>query len=180
MKEYFDILNENGEFINEVASREDCHKKGLWHKATVVFVVSTDNKKILLQQRSATKKSWPNLWDITAGGHVLQNELGYQSVIRETKEEIGIDIKKEELEFIGATRSIDTAGIGPNKHYNEYYIVHKDINIDDIKLQTEEVQAVKWFNVEDIKNRINDNFKDLTGKYGCWEYLIKYFEFIEK
>jgi len=111
---------------------------------------------------------------------VLQNELGYQSVIRETKEEIGIDIKKEELEFIGATRSIDTAGIGPNKHYNEYYIVHKDINIDDIKLQTEEVQAVKWFNVEDIKNRINDNFKDLTGKYGCWEYLIKYFEFIEK
>jgi len=57
MKEYFDILNENGEFINEVASREDCHKKGLWHKATVVFVVSTDNKKILLQQRSATKKS---------------------------------------------------------------------------------------------------------------------------
>lgn len=56
MKEYFDVLNENGEFINEVASREECHTKGLWHKAVVVFIISTDNQKILLQQRSASKK----------------------------------------------------------------------------------------------------------------------------
>ena len=27
MNEYFDVLNENGEYINEIASREDCHEK---------------------------------------------------------------------------------------------------------------------------------------------------------
>ncbi len=81
MNEIFDILNENGEYTNEVASREECHKKGLWHKAVVVFILSTDNKKVLLQQRSSTKKLWPNLWDITAGGHVLTGEFGYQAVI---------------------------------------------------------------------------------------------------
>lgn len=178
MNEYFDILNENGEFINEIASRNECHKKGLWHKAVVLFVISTDNKNILLQQRSSMKKAWPNLWDVTAGGHVLKGELGYQSVIRETKEELGIDIAKEELEFIGATRSIDTAGEGPNKHINEYYIVHKDIKIDDITLQKEEVQDIKWFPVKDIIKQINNNYENLTSKIGCWEYLIKYFEFI--
>lgn len=85
MNEFFDVLNENGEYINEIASRDECHKKGLWHRAVVVFIVSNDNKKVLLQQRSSTKKLWPNLWDITAGGHVLSNELGYQAVIREAK-----------------------------------------------------------------------------------------------
>ena len=47
---YFDVLNEKGEYTNRVESREECHKKGLWHKAVVVFIISTDNKKVLLQQ----------------------------------------------------------------------------------------------------------------------------------
>ena len=45
MEEFFDVLNENGEYTNETASREECHKKGLYHKAVVVIILSTDNKK---------------------------------------------------------------------------------------------------------------------------------------
>jgi len=110
MNEIFDVLNENGEFTNQIETREECHNKGLWHRAVVVFIISTDNKKILLQQRSANKKLWPNLWDITAGGHVLTGEFGYQTVIRETKEEIGVDITKNDLEFIGGTKSENISG----------------------------------------------------------------------
>ena len=178
--EYFDVLNEHGEYTNEVASREECHKKGLWHKAVVVFIISPDNKKILLQQRSADKKLWPNLWDITAGGHVLTNELGYQSVIRETEEEIGIKLNKEDLEFIGSTSSINTKGDIINKHYNEYFIDHKNIDIKDIKLQLEEVQDIKWFTKEEVLKKIKNNYEGLTEKFGCWNYLVKYFEIIEK
>ena len=61
MNEYFDVLSSNGEYTNEVASREECHKKGLYHKAVVVFILNEDNTKILLQKRSAHKKLWPNL-----------------------------------------------------------------------------------------------------------------------
>lgn len=180
MNEYFDVLNSNGEYTNEVASREECHKKGLYHKAVVVIVLSTDNKKVLLQKRSANKKLWPNLWDITAGGHVLSGELGYEAVIRETKEEIGIDIKKEELEFIGATTSETIKGDIINRHFNEYFIVHKDIDINDITLQEEEVQDIKWLEKEEVIRKIKNNYEDLTEKIGCWNYLMKYFEIIEK
>ncbi len=176
MIEYFDVLNEKGEFTNLVKSREECHKEGLWHKAVVVFIISTDNKRVLLQQRSSNKKLWPNLWDITAGGHVLKGEFGYQTVIRETKEEIGIDIDKKDLEFIGCTTSENISGDIINRHFNEYYIVHKDINIKDIVLQKEEVQDIKWFDKEEVIKRIKNNYKDLTGKDGCWNYLLKYFE----
>ena len=176
MNELFDVLDENGEFTNQIETREECHNKGLWHKAVVVFIISLDNKRVLLQQRNANKKLWPNLWDITAGGHVLNGEFGYQTVIRETKEEIGIDITKNDLEFIGSTRSENISGNIINRHFNEYYIVHKDLDINDIVLQEDEVQNIKWFDKEEVISRINDNYKDLTGKVGCWNYLLKYFE----
>ena len=176
MAELFDVLDENGEFTNQVETREECHKKGLWHKAVVVFILSMDNKKVLLQKRSASKKLWPNLWDLTAGGHVLTGELGYQSAIRETKEEIGIDITKSDLEFIGASRSENISGNIINRHFNEYYIVHKDLDINDIVLQEDEVQDIKWIDKDEVINRINDNYRDLTDKVGCWKYLLKYFE----
>ena len=176
MSEFFDVLNEWGEYTDKVESREVCHKNGLWHRAVVVFILSTDNKKVLLQQRSSSKKLWPNLWDITAGGHVLTGELGYQSAIRETKEEIGISIDKNELTFIGATTSENKSGDIINRHFNEYYIVHKDVDIKDVVIQKDEVQDIKWFDKEEVIRRISNNYEDLTDKIGCWNYLLKYFE----
>ncbi len=176
MSEFFDVLNENGEYTNTIASREECHEKGLWHKAVVVFILSEDNSKVLLQKRSATKRLWPNLWDITAGGHVLAGEFGYQSVIREAEEEIGVKLDKNSLEFIGATTSVNLKGDIINKHFNEYYVAHSDIDIKDVVLQKEEVQDIKWFSKEEVIARIKNNYEELTDKKGVWNYLLKYFE----
>ena len=96
MEEYFDVLNNKGDYTGKIESREKCHKEGLWHKAVAVFVINSKGQ-VLLQRRSPNKKMWPNMWDITAGGHVLSGEFGFQSIIRECKEEIGI------MKLIGAT-----------------------------------------------------------------------------
>ncbi len=178
--EYFDVIDSHGDFTNEIASRKECHEKGLWHKAIVVQIISTDNKRVLLQKRSANKRMWPNLWDVSSGGHVLTGELGYQAGIREAKEELGVDLKRDELEFIGATTSENIQKDIINRHYNEYYIVHKDIDLNDITIQEDEVQEVKWFNVEELKKRVNNNFEELTDKVELWHYLIKYFDFFLK
>ena len=45
-----------------------------------------------------------------------------------------------------------------------------------LNLQKEEVQDIRWFDIEDLKIRINNNYEGLTGKYGCWNYLLKYIE----
>lgn len=179
MEEKFDVLNKFGEYTGEVATRSECHEKGLWHRAVVVFIISTDGKRVLLQQRSSNKKLWPNLWDITAGGHVLSSELGYQAVIREAKEEIGIDINTNQLLFIGSTTSTNISGNIINNHYNEYFVVKSDVSVDKIVLQEEEVQDIKWFTKEEIIERINNNYEGLTDKVGCWNYLMKYFEIME-
>lgn len=176
MNELFDVLNEHGEYIGEVASRELAHAKGLWHKAVVVFIINS-KQEILLQKRSATKKLWPNLWDITAGGHVLSGEFGYQAAIREAKEEIGITISLADLTFIGSTISHVVKGDMIDNHFNEFYIVHQDVDLESIILQEEEVQDVRWFSKEEFLTRFHQECDGLTEKIGCWNYLEKYFEF---
>ena len=52
MEEKFDVLNEQGEFTGKVSTREECHKKGLWHRAVYAFIID-DNQNILLQKRES-------------------------------------------------------------------------------------------------------------------------------
>jgi len=178
MEEYFDVLNEKGEYIGKTETRERCHKEGLWHKAVAVFIINS-RKQVLLQRRSATKKLWPNMWDITAGGHVLAGEFGFQSIIRECKEELGIDLNKEDITFIGTSISTNIKSNIINNHFNEYYIVNKEIDETKLQLQKEEVSEVKWIEKDEIIKKIKDNYNGITDKEGCWEYLIKYYEWLD-
>ena len=146
--ENFDVLNEMGEFTNEIASREECHKKGLYHKAVVVFIINSKNE-VLIQQRSSNKKLWPSKWDITAGGHVDAGEFGYEAVIRETKEEIGIDITEKDLLFIGSTIS-----------HNE----QKDI------IKTEKIIYGSWLPSTNYIVDENWNFELYVGN-DCYLYI---------
>ena len=179
MDEMVDVLTETGKFTDNVEMKQLCHKKGLWHKAVAVFIINSKNQ-VLLQKRSKNKKMWPDMWDISAGGHVLAGEFGFQAIIREIKEELGLSVKKEEIIFIGCSTSINKKGDILNKHFNEYYIVTKDIDEKNLSLQKEEVSEVKWINKEEIIERIKNNYDGITDKEGCWEYLIKYYEWLEK
>ena len=109
MEEKLDVLNERGEFTGEIATREECHKKGLWHRCVYAFVIDK-NSNILLQKRSANKKLWPNLWDVTVGGHVLAGEFGRQALIRECKEELGIDINDNDIKYLVGSCSANKKG----------------------------------------------------------------------
>lgn len=173
--EYFDVLNEYGEFTGQIETREVCHEKGLWHRAIYAFIFNK-NGDVLLQKRSANKKLWPNLWDITAGGHVLAGEFGYQALIREMKEELGVDVSKDEIMYLVGSTSTNVKGDIINNHFNECYIVTKDIDISKIKLQEEEVSDIKWFSKQEILERINNNYDGITDKTGPWNFLKRYYE----
>lgn len=178
MEEYFDVLNEKGEYTGEIETREKCHKCGLWHKAVTIFIINS-KEQVLLQKRSPYKKMWPNMWDITAGGHVFTGEFGYQSAMRECKEELGIELNKSDITFIGVSTSNNVKGDIIDKHFNEYYIVNKELDETKLRLQKEEVSEVKWINKNEIIDRIKDNYSEITDKQGCWEYLVKYYEWLD-
>ena len=172
MEEKFDVLNELGEFTGRIATREECHKEGLWHRAVYAFIID-ENQNILLQKRSKNKKLWPNMWDVTVGGHVDSGEFGRQALTREVKEELGIDINDNDIKYLVGSTSINEQGDIINKHYNECYLITKNISISDITIQENEVSEVRYFSKDEILKRINNNYEGLTNKTGAWNFLKK-------
>ncbi|WP_233522994.1 NUDIX domain-containing protein [Peribacillus saganii] len=59
------------------------------------------------QLRSEEKKDFPSLFDISAAGHILANET-VEDGIREVKEELGIDISMNDLEYVGVIKDSNT------------------------------------------------------------------------
>ena len=178
MEELVDVLNEKGMYTGKIESREKCSKEGLWHKAVCAFIINSKGQ-VLLQKRSANKKTWPNMWDVTAGGNVLAGEFGFQAIIRECKEELGIQLNKSDMIFIGSSISSNVRGNIINNYFNEYYIVNKDVDETTLKLQEEEVSEVRWIDKNEIIERIKNNYNGITDKEGCWEYLVKYYEWAD-
>lgn len=178
MSEYFDVLDEDGNYIGRIETREKCHKEGLVHKAVAAFIINSKNQ-VLLQKRSKEQRMWPNMWDLSSGGHVDKGEFGFQAIKREVKEELGIEINKNEITFIGSSFSTNIKGDIINKHINEYYIVKKDIDEKSLKLQEKEVSEVRWIEKDEIIKRIKNNYDGITDKSGAWNYLIKYYEWSE-
>ena len=170
MDERFDVLNKYGQFTGKTATRSECHKKGLWHRAVYAFIVDKDFN-ILLQKRSATKDLWPNKWDVTIGGHVDAGELGRQAIIRECKEELGLDIQDNEIKFLVSSTSVYKKEGYYNKHYDEGYLIIKKVDTKELKINKDEVSDIKYFKADEILDRVNNNYNGLTEKVISWQIL---------
>ena len=167
MNEKIDVLNELGEFTGDVATIDECQSTGYWHRAVYAFIID-QNSNVLLQKRSKDKKLWPGKWDVTVGGHVRTGEFGRQAVIRECKEELGLEIADDDIKYIVGTTSVYNKNGYINNHYDECYLILKQIDTKFLKLQKDEVEDVKFFTCEDLINRINNNYDELTEKEVSW------------
>ncbi|HSJ36707.1 MAG TPA: NUDIX domain-containing protein, partial [Planococcus sp. (in: firmicutes)] len=100
-KEMIAVCDEEG-VAQGIATREEVHKKGLWHDTFHCWIVemTEGTPYIHLQLRSPEKKDFPDLLDISAAGHILAHETVVDGA-REIKEELGIDVKFDELMPLG-------------------------------------------------------------------------------
>ena len=154
--ELLDVFNENNEYLGYSVERSKIHEDNLWHHHVSAWIMNYDGK-ILLQQRALNKKKNPGKWAKT-GGHVDSGETCEESIKREVYEEIGLEVKDNEIENIEIFKSIN-----PNEHYFSYgYIFFTDNKEEDFKLQKEEVNAVKYFSIEEIEQIRKADNKNYT------------------
>ena len=115
----------------------------------VTIFIQNNQKKLLIQKRS---KSKGGKYGITSG-HVQKKEEFIQGAIREIKEELGLKIEENELKLFYTKKD--------NKDEYHLYLLKKDFNIQDLLLQKEEVESVKWCTINEIETLIaNGDFYD--------------------
>lgn len=97
----------------------------------------------LFQQRS--NLVWnPLKWDTSAGGHVNYNEKTLAAAVRESREELGVDLAPEKLEFYARFVRADAL---INLFFYDY-----TGKADDFKFDDQEVAAVKWVKASELED----------------------------
>ena len=156
--EKFELVDENGNKTGKILTYAEASNiinfSHGYYLSVVGVVIINGNNEILLQKRSKLKKSNPGKWGI-CGGKVRINEDSYDAIIRETLEEIGIILEKDELKIIRKALN--------NKIYFTVFYVKKDIDIIDCKLQKDEVEEVKYFKIEELEYLENEGFEWLDN-----------------
>ena len=143
--EYFDVLNKNREHLNYTKLRGTTLKDHEYNQSAEIWIIN--NNKILLTQRSK-EKSHPLMWEIP-GGMTLANETTDVTIIRELKEETNINLDNTDIKLI------DTH-IYKNQ-FIDIYLSYKNIDVNNIKLQKEEVSDFKFVSKDEFLEMINNN-----------------------
>lgn len=156
LDEYIDILTESGAKTGKTAQKSEIHRKGYFHNTAHLWFY-TDQKDVLLAQRAASKTLHPLLWDVSVAGHIDAGETVEEGAIRETQEEIGLNITENDLQKIGAFECFQTYenGIIDNE-FHHTFLVKLNVSVNELKPQEGEVENLKLVSITDFSELIDN------------------------
>lgn len=144
------IIDENDNIIGN-DTRDNAHEKGLLHREIAVMILNKNNE-ILMQVRKDDGR-----YGFSAGGHFPFSESYLQGAIRETKEELGLELDEADLKKISKLRLDFSRGELRNNVFLEIFEVRKDFKINDFKIDRSEVESVRFFSRNQIEKIISEN-----------------------
>ncbi len=169
MPELIDIYDENNKHIG-TAMKSEAQKKGLWHRGVHVWVYSEG--KVLLQLRSKDKKLFPDMWKISVAGHVRAAESAIEAALRETREELGIQATQDCIEFYRIRKfQLSHGSLVVNQFLYVFTLRYRG-KIEDIRIQREELQKVKFFSTEFLKQDIESNPEKYKPGEDYWLEMV--------
>ena len=104
--------------------------------------------RMLIQQRQPFKRGWSDLWDVSVGGSAVSGDSSRSAAERETREELGLEI---DLKNVRPTLTVHF-----EHGFDDIYVLTMPVDLSALKLQYEEVQAVRWASEAEILEMIDD------------------------
>ena len=140
-----DVLTSGGIPTGVRKPKSEIHRDGDWHRAAHIWIIASDGR-ILLQRRSPRKENNPNLWDVSAAGHLSAGESAVEAATRETYEELGLKLHRDELKLVATLREscVLNNGTYHDNELHDIFVVRRDVDIASLRLDPEEVAEVKW------------------------------------
>lgn len=147
-EELVDVYDKDRKIIGKTINRKDINTLTSDEYIVTVhcFIINLSNQ-ILLTQRSFNKNRGGK-WEETHGG-LRAGEKSIDGIIRELKEEIGIDVQSNELKLVKILKR-------KNK-FRDIYILKKDIPLVSFRYNDGEVIDCKYVTLEELKIMIENN-----------------------
>lgn len=146
--ELWDIYDSRKQKTGRTMKRNDwCLKDDEYH-LTVLGVVARPDGKYLITKRVMDKVWAPGWWEVS-GGAAQAGESSEEAVVREVREETGLDVSGAEGGYV-FTYHRENPGKGDNYFVDVYRFV-LDFDESDVKIQEEEADGYKIASLEEIK-----------------------------
>lgn len=162
MGEVWDVYDRNKKKTGKFAER-DMHQlqEGEYH--IVVNAVIMNSKNEILVSRRAAHKKHGLLWELS-GGSIVAGETSLEGMLREVREELGLQLSKKDAVLL--------ADIPSMKHHNikELWLFRKDIDLKDVFFSDGEAIDAKWVTIDEFEEMVRQMEMTPTVDFGRTEY----------
>lgn len=149
MSELWDIYNENREKTGRIAERGVTKlEQGKEYHIVVTGIIMNSKNEILISQR-APHKELGLQWECN-GGSILAGETSLDGIIRELKEEIGLEFTKKEAIYLKTVKSTR------HPNFKNLWLFRKDIDVKDVKFADGEAIGAKWVSIDEFMQMYNN------------------------
>lgn len=138
--------------------------KGRLHRAVSVLLYRRNGKgkEVLLQKRSRKKRLWGGYWANSCCTHPYPGEGYVECGVRRLKEELGVEIGREDLRVVD--RFAYQAEFGEGMSENELDTVLVGEYEGGVEEDSEEVEELRWVSWKRLKREIEEESED----YAPW------------
>ena len=146
--ELWDVLDENRVPTGRLAVRGEGLNPGEYHLVCDIWVMNSRGE-YLLSKRSPNKH-FPLMWEPT-GGSAVAGEDSYTTAIRETEEEIGLNLEGCEGHCLFSLRR-DKRAV---PSFKDVWLFFAEADTMELKLQEEEVCEARWVSEATLREMIS-------------------------
>ncbi|MBQ8043660.1 MAG: NUDIX domain-containing protein [Clostridia bacterium] len=166
--ELLDVYDNNGKVTGRVVVRGDKTQvlNDNEHIAVGVIFIQNSKGEFLIQKTSKEKGGEYT----STGGHVDSGETPLQSIKREVKEELGLNVDDDNIVELGYLLY--------DRPIRFMFYLKKDVDIKNLKLQQEEVESAEFMSVDKIKDLIDQGLM-LVSHAKIFNKVLEYLEEIK-
>jgi 8-oxo-dGTP diphosphatase len=135
VEERIDIYTEDGTPTGRTLVRKGARLPEGEYMLYVLAIIQSEDGRFLITRRALDKRWAAGWWEVTGGG-VSAGETSAQAVVREVREETGLDVSGQPLVPVWRYRNVDLDR-GDN-YIVDIYHFHLSFRLEDVRLQERE------------------------------------------
>ena len=157
------VVVDDNDTVLETKEKTRLEPEDIYRLATLWLIGPGD--RILLAQRSFSRKHSPGKWGPAVAGTVEEGQDYDATILRESREEIGIDIPPADLK---KGPKIRIRRKDRPDYFGQWYVYKMENTPARFNISEEEVQQVKWFSKEEILRAALEHPTDFVASMPQW------------
>ena len=142
------IVDDQDQLVG-VKERSELDHKADIYRLSALWLTNSKGQT-LLARRAAVKVNDPGKWGPAVAGTIDEGETYDQNIYKEAIEEVGLDGVK-------FTKGLKMHITYPRNYFCQWYFATLDRDIDSFVMQADEVDALEWVDIEQMKHDLQTN-----------------------